>query len=402
MLKFFKNKIRFLVCQRNYQKKLNFLKKKVDKKIKVVFLITENQKWCYQSVYDFCEQDELFEPLVLVSIIYSAYKGQDSTRQNIDENYEFFKSRGIKVDYAYKNGTYVDLKTFEPDIVFYDQPKVLPPMHKPWVVSSFALTSYCDYGLELVEDKNNYLGNFHYLLWKFFVDSSLNIERYKSYSQGDCKNCVYAGYPKLDVYFEPIKQKIEETAKIKIIYAPHHSFEDDGLVFATFLWNGKKILEFAKSHPETIWIFKPHPRFKHALLENNIMTRQEIETYYEEWAKIGQIYTQGAYFDIFKSSDLMITDCCSFLGEYLPTKKPIIRLVNQNSMSLNEFGEKIAKSCYEVGSWEEFVKTYDTVIKTDYKLKDREDALEDFIDFNEKSADKICKEIKKYIWGEQA
>ena len=71
-------------------------------------------------------------------------------------------------------------------------------------------------------------------------------------------------------------------------------------------------------------------------------------------------------------------------------------------MSLNEFGEKIAKSCYEVGSWEEFVKTYDTVIKTDYKLKDREDALEDFIDFNEKSVDKICKEIKKYIWGEQA
>lgn len=399
MLKFFKNKIRFLICQRNYQKKLNFLKKKVDKKIKVVFLITENQKWCYQSVYDFCEQDELFEPLVLVSIIYSAFKGQDSTRQNVDENYEFFKSRGMNVDYAYKDGRYVDLRTFEPDIVFYDQPKVYPPIHKPWVVSSFALTSYCDYGLELVEDRNNYLGNFHHLLWKFFVDSSLNIPRYESYCKGGSKNCIGAGYPKLDVYFEPIEQKSEETGKTKIIYAPHHSFETDGLMFATFQWNGKEILEFAKNNPDTTWVFKPHPRFKYALLQNNIMTQEEIESYYREWANIGKVYTQGAYFDLFKSSDLLITDCCSFLGEYLPTKKPIIRLINKNSMELNEFGEKIAKSCYEVDTWDKFVEVYNALFKNDYKLHDREDALKYLIDFDEKSGNKICKIIKEYIFG---
>lgn len=405
MFKFIRNKIRFLVCQKNYAKKLESLRKNSDRKIKVVFLITENQKWCYQSIYDYFKNDELFEPLVLVSIINSAAKGQDKTRQNVEENYEFFKSRGMNVDYAYKNNKYIDLKTFNPDIVFYDQPCVLPPLHKPLRVSKFALIAYCDYGLELVEDDVNYTDNFHHLLWKFFADSSLNILRYVKYHKGNSFNCVSAGYPKLDVYFDDNKFQESDIwknpEKYKIIYAPHHSFSGDRLNFATFQWNGKEILEFAKSHPETTWIFKPHPRLKFALWQQGIMTNEEIEAYYAEWDKIGKVYTQGAYFDIFKSSDLLITDCCSFLGEYLPTKKPIIRFINKDSLSLNEFGEKIAKSCYEIASWEEFLSTYNTVAenKDDYKFQDRVDALKYLIDFNEKSADKICKAIKEYIFG---
>ncbi len=399
MFKLIRNKIKFWVCQRNYAKKLKFLRQNSSQKIKVVFLITENQKWCYQSLYDFCQNDEMFEPLVLVSIIYSAAKGQDDTRKNVEENYEFFKSRGINVDYAYKDNHYLDLKKFNPDIVFYDQPCVLPPLHRPLKVSKFALIAYCDYGLELVEDDVNYTDNFHHLLWKFFAGSSLNIERYEKYRKGNSFNCVSAGYPKLDVYFD--ENNCKNSEKLKVIYAPHHSFSPDRLNFATFRWNGKEILEFAKNHPEITWIFKPHPRLKFALKHHGIMTNDEIDAYYAEWAKIGQVYIQGAYFDIFKSSDLLITDCCSFLGEYLPTKKPIIRFINKDSLALNEFGEKIAKSCYEVSSWEDFLSIYNEVVenKNDYKLDDRVEAMKCLIDFEEKSGDKICKKIKDYIFG---
>ena len=87
-------------------KKLEKLKHKQGK-IKVVFLIRENQKWSYQSVYEEMANDDEFEPMVVVSLLWLSHIGKDKTRNNLEENYEFFASRGINVDYAYKNGEYV-------------------------------------------------------------------------------------------------------------------------------------------------------------------------------------------------------------------------------------------------------------------------------------------------------
>jgi len=50
------------------------------------------------------------------------------------------------------------------------------------------------------------------------------------------------------------------------------------------------------------------------------MTLNEVESYYAEWHNLsnGFVYDEGDYFNIFKSSDALITDCGSFLAEYLP------------------------------------------------------------------------------------
>ena len=111
--------------------------------------------------------------------------------------------------------------------------------------------------------------------------------------------------------------------------------------FATFKENGKFILELAKKYDETTWLFKPHPRFKFALLINNVMTEDDINKYYNEWLKIGRIYDKGNYFDIFKTSDLLITDSISFRAEYLPTLKPIICPTKHGSCKMNLLGKKI-------------------------------------------------------------
>ena len=401
MFKFIKNNYRKFLCQRRYKKIITQLKLK--ERLRVIFLVTENSKWCYQSLYDYMNKSDKFEAIVLISVLTSVHNKVDKTRNSLEDNYNFFKLRKINVDYAYSNGNYIDLKEFDPDIVFYEQPWDLPKIHKPINVSKFALTCYCDYGLELVEDKDNYKTNFHYLLYKFFVDNINNISRYKDYIKGASNNCFALGYPKLDVYHENNNIKLEniwlEPQKIKIIYAPHHSFENDGLQFATFKDNGHFMLEFAKLHPETTWVFKPHPRFKFALIKNNIMTEQEVDKYYDEWLKIGKICTQGDYFDIFKTSDLMITDCCSFLGEYLPTLKPIIRLTIQNSMQLNNFGETIVNACYQTFTKQDFINIYDKIIKDkkDYLLEKRLEIASTMLDFNKKSSDKICKEILNEI-----
>jgi len=67
-------------------------------------------------------------------------------------------------------------------------------------------------------------------------------------------------------------------------------------------------------------VFKPHPRLKYELVQHGIMTMAEADEYYDAWRSIpnASVYEQGNYFGLFVESTLMITDCISFLGEYLP------------------------------------------------------------------------------------
>lgn len=397
MLKHLKAKIRHFICQRNFKKKLKEIKNyPKDRKIKVLFLIRENSKWTYESVYREMEKTDKFEPIVAVSLLPDVMKGKDKTRNDLDISYDFFKTRGYNVVKAVENGKYMDLKNFNPDIVFYDQPGI-PTIHHPFRVSFFALTMYCDYGFEFFYNPENYKSNFHALLYKFFVDNKKNIERYMQYNKKANNNCIALGYPKLDIYF--LKQMQEDSRfwkeenKFKIIYAPHHSLDDDGLKLATFKTNGEFILSLAKKNQETTtWVFKPHPRFKYALLKNKVMSEQQIENYFKEWENIAKIYDKGAYFDIFKSSDLLITDCCSFLGEYLPSKKPIIQLVNSDHSEFNPLGKEITSQNYKAYSCEELSKYFQTLVceKDDYLKEDRLELIKSVIDYNKPSATKIC------------
>ena len=64
---------------------------------------------------------------------------------------------------------------------------------------------------------------------------------------------------------------------------------------------------------------------KTELLKNNLFNNtEEIDNYYSEWAKIGSVYEEGNYIDLFKQTKCLITDCLSFLVEFLPAESPVI------------------------------------------------------------------------------
>lgn len=387
---------------KNYSKVLNRLKSKYKKeKIKVVFHVCENSKWTYQTLFELFQKSEYFEPVILISLLTSVANGKDKTRNNTKEQYEFFKKQGMAVDYLYKNGKYKSLKKFKPDIVFYEQPWDIYKKYQPYVVSKYALTFCNSYGYEILDDAENYLDSFHGMLFTYFTEHELNLKRYESYSDRAKTNCVVVGAPKLDVYFEPSADMScawRDFDKIKIVYAPHHSF-DNVLQFATFDKNYDFILSLAKSHPETTWIFKPHPRLKFALLKTGIMKEEDIDKYYEEWAKIGNIHTSGNYIGLFRSSDVMITDSISFLAEYIPTGKPLIRLLKDGAMPLNEIGEKISCGYYAVDNNDDLEKIFEDVVinHNDTKEQQRSELIKEIMPKNHSASQNIFNYITKTL-----
>ncbi len=396
LLKTLFNPINLYKCQKNYKNKLKELKNK--KPIRVIFLVRENQKWQYQTLYQLLEEDKNFEPLVLVSLLYLVHKGKDKTRNNLEENYNFFKERNINVDYAYKNGEYINLKEFNPDIVFYDQPWDLPKIHNIPEVSNHALTCYASYGCEITDSKDNY-SDWHSLLFRFFVDSSSNYARYCSYNKYAKYNCRICGFLKIDEYLNNF-DSISRDDKFTIIYAPHHSVDKKSLKMSTFPKTANYILDFAKKQSNINWIFKPHPRLKYAIIKNKVMSEYEAENYYKEWQKIGVLHNKGDYINLFKNSDLLITDSVSFLVEYLPTHKPIIRLQSPKQINMGSIGNKICKVCYEAKSIDELESIFDKVVmqKVDTKQEGRLKLSNTLFSSKEPAAKKICEYLLNDLW----
>ena len=374
-------------------------RKKGRERIRVVFYTNEPQKWSYESLYRAFESSPHFEPLVVVVPRYAVHVGKDHTRMTLDNQYDFYRERGYRVEYGYKDGRYLEIASFRPDVFFYLQLAEIPGIDDPMIVSRSALTCYCLYGYPLSDYRKDYLHRFHRLLFRFYVVHEWTKERFEGYAKGNSKNCVVVGYPKLDVYFKDLSPDADkywrDPSKVRIIYAPHHSV-NDVFLFSTFQYNHQYILDLAKSMSDrTTWIFKPHPMLKRAVLWAGLMTETELDDYYQSWSEVGRVYDQGDYFDIFKSSDLMITDCASFLAEYLASGHPLIRLINSRSFQLDKLGQRFSDCYYNVHDNEELKRVFDELVVAgnDYLGVHRREIASTLIDRRQTAAEKVLRNI---------
>ena len=363
------------LVQNRYNSVLEKIKSKYKKeKIKVIFLNETPAKWQYQSLYEELNQNDDFEVQVLVTIMSDRGKlnnqdFMDSKNKAID-CYNFFKDNNMNVDFAYdfEKEAPIDLTVFNPDIIFYEQPWGIYKKHNIEETSKFALTCYSSYGSAITNGKNEYGSLFFKLLYKYFIDNEF--AKYILISHSALPDSiVVSGHPKLDNYIRPLNK--EQTYwktkdKKRIIIAPHFSFyKEAGMHSGTFNRNYKFFIEYAKLHQEYEFIFKPHPRLKEDIVKQKLMTQEECENYYNEWNILpnAQLIERGNYIDMFRTSNLLITDCNSFLFEYLPTENPVIRVVNKDFIGHNPFGEKIINGYYSVRENNEIEYYIDKLLK---------------------------------------
>ena len=386
--------------QKNYIKLLEKLKHKKEK-ITVLFLVSELSKWKAQSLYDLMSKSKCFKPVVAVTPLVKAAKGYDQTRSNISDIYNYFLHKGMNVVYAYKNGKYIDLKTFSPDIIFYEQPWGIDNQQDASKTSKYALLYYIPY---YINSYNvipiDYNKIFHKYMYKHYVLNGEWENIYKKLSKRN--NILGLGHPILDKFY--LKQDhLNETNKNYVIYAPHYSFKHPNntnpVMYGTFDWNGYQILEYAQKHPEINWVYKPHPQLKYTMLETGMLP-DTIDDYWNEWRKVGIVCEDSSYMDLFLDSKALITDCGSFLTEYFCTQKPLIHLISDDCLiEPNVIAKRNFDTFYKVHNLEEMYETFDQVlIKNEDPLKEKRlKVLEDSGLLNNYAAKNIMEDILKDI-----
>jgi len=327
--------------------KHNFALKRIREKnqIKVVFFALHAGVWKYDRLYNLMLEHPNFEPSVLVCPVINY--GRENMLKEMDICYKMLKDKNYKVSRSYniKENIYLNVKeTINPDIIFYTNP-YSGIIDDRYYITNFPdiLTCYVPYSSMIIQSNtqfNKHLCNF---LWKSFVENSYSFDMSKKYMTNKGKNVVVSGFPSLDVLldksYQP-KKVWKNDQKIKIIWAPHHTIEGtESINFATFLQFSDFMVELTKKYQEYIQVaFKPHPLLYVKLCK--IWGNDKTEEYYTKWEEMSNTQLEtGDYIDLFLTSDAMIFDSCSFLNEYLYTKKPSAFITNDIvQQQLNDYG----------------------------------------------------------------
>ncbi|MBE6444389.1 MAG: hypothetical protein E7020_06990 [Alphaproteobacteria bacterium] len=385
-----------------YKKHIKKLRN-IDRKVRICFYVTENQKWKSQALFDELKKNDLFD---VFAVFAPRSNSLSLNKEIINTNFDFFHKRlhPLYLGYDSEKNEYKNLQDYEPDIVFYSQPWDIPQVNNIANVSRYALTCYIPYAVaEAVTPMLHNVYSFHFLLWRHYTVHELINDEYSKTIPYVADNLKAVGYQILDDIINNTPSSKSLFCDNCIIYAPHCSLASHPwLRYGTFDWNGKFILEYAKHHPEFNWVFKPHPDFRWAVISSNIMTESEIDNYYYQWEKIGMVYNKGDYVDLFKKSRCMITDCGSFLTEYFVTGKPLIHLKSEYKTDYNELNKIIKESYYKARNLPELQHYLKIILeqKEDPEFSKRENLFNE-LKFNQtNSVLNIIKDIEMTIKSE--
>jgi len=323
----------FLRLRYRYHKTLVRIRKVYgQRKLRVLFVISDPSKWKCQHVYEKMLASREFDPYVAPTIMDIGFVEDRFQLEHVRKCRDFFKKKGARcVDVISEKGLQPQpLCVASPDLVIYQQPWGVARNQDPVAVSHYALTFYVPYYSPAFGSHFDQVGSsFHRSLYGNFLDNEHWVEYFKSVSFWDfwLAKMMPCGSP----FREEIARSVEKISKENlVIYAPHWSFPQDGVnkndVYSTFLKTGRYILDFAKRTSGVTWVFKPHPVLKDRLIQSGVWVQDEVEQYYAQWSAIGLVCEDGNYADLFARSRALITDSLSFLSEYLVVNRPLIRL----------------------------------------------------------------------------
>lgn len=373
---------------------LNKVKKKYNKhsKITVLFFVSRISCFIWENLYKIFKNDPHFD--VKICVIPFSYTGKEEMIKYSLEAYKYLKEQGYDVIKAYDevSNTYLDIKNvLKPDIIFHNKSwwKHLP---KEYHLTNFpkSLNFLIEYGISGAKNPDGHFNlDSHWYADTYFLPSVEHLNMAKEISKIKGKNCVFLGYPKLDVFFDKKYQpkdvwKKQDKIKKRIIWAPHWLYDAASLYStSTFAEIYDFMLTIAKEYKDSVqFAFKPHPMLYKALqskpLNGKKWSRKQIDEYYNKWSTLENCqFENGMFEDLFLTSDAMIFDSISFMAEYMVTGKPSLFTSGKNNvLDFDEFGQQVYSKLYHTKNLKEDIDSFikNVVLKeNDPKKLERED-----------------------------
>lgn len=312
-------------------------------KIAVLFLTQEAICWpSIENIYQAAQDDERFD----TTLVYTPFYHGNST--SAYDNYEVYKEMGLQV---LKHDEY-NLAVESPDIVVILKPydSCVPAQYRtPELEIVVERLVFISYGMETNMDfvDYNYRMYLQYRAWKIIAYGDIVKQIGTKYGYANGENIAVWGHPRADSYLDMaskrdiIPQEWNDVIKGRstILWTPHHMVDLSENGTGTWLLWKDTMLSAILSHPEIVFIWRPHPLMMGAIVNNGLMSKKELDSFiYELTSHENIIYdTNPDYRTSFYASDAIITDATSFCVEYLYTENPILLTPrNMNALYMHE------------------------------------------------------------------
>ena len=322
--------------------------------LNVMFLCPDKDVFCLEKLFHLMEKSVEFKPVVGVF----PYEHLDPNVKFDISKYgkvvQYLEQKNLKyvLLYDFEKKEYLSLKKFQPDIVFFNSTLGLKNMNRFMEQARNAITCFVPYGYFL-SNAQGYIfdTDFHFKMTYLFWESAVSLTLSEHYARNHGENSFFLGYPKLETFFDghlpESVWKRQSSAKKKVIWAPHHSIENNPEHYGYSCFNelADVMLELAEKYQDKIqFAFRPHPLLRARLNADERWGEQKTTEYYEKWGRMENTqFSDGEYIDLFLTSDAMIGDSISFMCEYSAIDKPYLYTVRDDTVSrkFNELGEVI-------------------------------------------------------------
>ena len=353
-----------------------------ERKIRVTFLTFSAAEWQAESVYRKLAADNRFDVRIVVTVTQN--RMPEARRQTFEETMRFFTAHGYPVVTGYDPATDISAGWTElgelPDIVFHLSSWYSSmPMGSSLVSLPLrCLNFYLPYCMFIPENpEHTYLRDAVYnidfvnAMYRVYTDSRENLEGYRTEEVLGGSNVIYTGFPKMDRFFEERppyafsqlssmwKQPPAASVYKRVIIAPHHSIAPEHpLHFGTFHLNAQLLLQLAKDYGDRIsFVLKPHPHTRATAVSEKVFESFDAyDAYLDEWSTLpnARVVTEDDYLELFATSDAMIMDSGSFIGEYLYVNKPLLFLTREGQ-AFGALGERLIAAHYKAPATDEAV-----------------------------------------------
>jgi hypothetical protein len=326
--------------------------------IRIIFIAQEPLGWkIVDSFYRACISDSLF--MTFVVNVGSLYL------DNVEGCSAFFARNNINYLDGINNRFRLD--QFTPDIIVLSSPydDYRPYQYGTANLLRYAQLVYITYGIDFADEAGK-LATWTFgldaqrIAWRVFTRSNSTFGNFKKYGGLPSRRVVPLGLPIIDQYYSssasgvlPDAIQSASAGKFKIIYAPHHTI--DG--WSTFLQYAGHIRRLVDENEDCYLVFRPHPKLMGTLMQLNLMSEEEFRGLFT--GERCYYYDGEDYYGLFHWSDMLISDASSFLGEYAPTRNPIIYTHCERGWGIDDsLREDVFKSCYVVHSMDEITEIF--------------------------------------------
>ncbi|MFY9378546.1 MAG: CDP-glycerol glycerophosphotransferase family protein [Peptococcia bacterium] len=339
---------------------------KENNKIKVTFFIQNPNTWSSTaSVYEaFLADDRADVKIVQLPFIHK-----------FDSEYHKSRSFLLEKEIPFIPWYFYNVEEDKPDIVIYHSPydSTRPEMYSVENIKRLGIKivyiPYCQelFGGEITSWFFN--NDIHRDAWKIYVRSEKYKQMFKKNSIYSGENLVITGHPKFDslALLKDFRVKQDLITKIgdRIVFLwnPHFYFAD-GISGSTFNIFKDFILSIFRQRDDLFLIIRPHPLLFGSLTKINNGDTTVVDNFRNTINSMGNVMLDESndYREAFVLSNALISDTSSFLLTYMPTYKPILHLIGEHGIELNEDGQDIANACYKASSKEDIKNFIDMVV----------------------------------------